>query len=142
MSDAANPISIREATPGDVSAVLDLIAPYVAQKYLLPRSREEVEKLIPHGFIAEAAGEVIGFSAVEIYSRKLAELQCLAVAPDFQGRGIAKRLIELCVQRAKENDVYELLAITASEKPFRDCGFDYSLPNQKRALFIHPTELE
>jgi len=32
------------------------------------------------------------------------------------------------------------MAISTSDDFLMQCGFDYSLPNQKRALFIHPGE--
>jgi len=44
--------------------------------------------------------------------------------------------VNACVELAKSKGVYELMAITSSENIFRSCGFDYSLPEQKRALFI------
>lgn len=79
--------------------------------------------------------QIIGFSAVEIYSPKLAELMCLAVHHDFQGTGVGKALVSKCVQRAKDLGVMEVMAISSSEDFLRTCGFDYSLPDQKKALF-------
>ena len=70
------------------------------------------------------------------HRRKLAEIQALGVALPWRGHGLGKQLVQLCVELARERGVYELMAITASEHLFRDCGFDYSLPDQKKALFI------
>ena len=131
-------LKIRMATLDDVSAVLELIAPYVEQRKLLPRTRDDIERLIPHGFVVEDEGQLVGFSAVEIYSRKLSEIQCLAVDDRFRRRGIGRSLIQRCVERARREGVLELMAITASEDFLRQCGFDYSLPDQKRALFLRP----
>ena len=86
--------------------------------------------------MAEAEGRIVGFAAVEIYSKKLSEIQCLAVAAENQGQGLGKQLIGRCVERAEKLGVLELMAITASEKLFVDCGFHDALPNQKTALFI------
>lgn len=139
MADRAMPeLEMRAARLDDVAGVLELIAPFVSQRKLLPRDRADIERLIPHGFVVEVASQIVGFAAVEIYSRKLAEIQTLAVATPFQRRGLARRLIQLCVQRARDNGVQELMAITSSESLFREFGFDYSLPDQKRALFLHP----
>ena len=99
-------------------------------------------RLVVHGFVAESAGRIVGFVALEVYSRKMAELQCLAVDADFQRRGLGKALVRRCVQRACELNIHELMAITASDALFRECGFDYSLPDQKKALFLHPCSLE
>lgn len=133
-------IVIRQATVADVPHVQTMIAPYVEARQLIPRTAEELEKLTENGFTAELAGRIVGFSAVDIYSRKLAEIQCLAVSADCRGQGVGRRLIEHCVARARENGVFELMAITSTDQLFQACGFDYSLPNQRRALFIHPNE--
>ena len=44
----------------------------------------------------------------------------------------------MCVERAKRENVVELMAITASEKLFSEVGFQYTLPDLKRALFVKP----
>jgi amino-acid N-acetyltransferase len=79
---------------------------------------------------------IVGFSAVEIYSRKLSEVQCLAVHEDFHGRGIGSELVRYCVEKAREKGVLEVMAISASDNFLRNLGFQYALPDQKRALFL------
>lgn len=130
-------VTIRPASVEDVPAVYQLTLPFVEQRKLLRRSEDDLRELVPNGFVADDQGTVVGFAAVEIYSKKLAELQCLAVDARYQGQGLGKRLVQACVARAKEQNVLELMAITAMESFFQDCGFDYSLPDQKRALFIN-----
>jgi|GEM_PF-215312 len=129
--------STRSAQPGDLPQIRTLVQPYVQRQMLLSRTDEELLKLIENGFVAEHRGGVVGFVALEIYSKKMAELECLAVAEALHGRGIGRRLIECCVQRARELKVYEVMTITASDELFQACGFHYALPDQKRALFIH-----
>ena len=131
------PVTYRPARVSDVPQIAALILPFVEQRKLLPRTTEDLTELVTNGFVAECQGEVVGFAAVEIYSKKLAELQCLAVAPAFQSQGIGKRLVQLCVECAKRNKVLELMAITQLETFFQECGFSYSLPDQKRALFVN-----
>lgn len=134
-------IIVREAVAADAATVFAFLCPFMKQQYLLTRSIDEIEKLTEHGFLAEReASQVVGFAAIEVYSRKMAEVQCLAVAPDCQGKGIGKQLIDHCVKRARLLSVCEVMAITANENLFQQCGFDYSLPNQKRALFIQTQE--
>lgn len=125
----------RRGTVEDVDAVNGLLRPWVQQKKLLNRTRAEMEALVPSGFLAEMDGKLIGFAAVEIYSRKLAEIQCLAVADGYQGHGIGSSLVRHCVELARERGVMEVMAISSSESFMKNLGFDYSLPDQKRALF-------
>ena len=135
-----DPVSFRSAYLSDVSSIMQLIEPFVVQKRLLARRDEELLRLVENGFVAVHDEAIVGFVAVEIYSPKLAEIQCLAVADSHQSQGLGKHLVQLCIECAHQSGVHELMAITASDGVFLDCGFDYSLPDQKRALFINPRE--
>ena len=137
MSVAGDNIAIRPAEITDAEAIEGLVEPYVQQRVLLRRSIEELRDLTRNGFIAEREGRIVGFAAVDIYSKKLAELQCLAVAQDSRGLRIGRLLVQACIDCARQHQVLELMAITAAEEFFRDCGFDYALPDQKKALFIN-----
>ena len=95
-------VAIRNATEDDVADIAQLIEPFVAQRQLLPRTEQELRRLIPHGFVAEFEGQVVGCAALEIYSKKIAEVQCLAVAAGHQGQGIGKRLVQCGVERARQ----------------------------------------
>ena len=134
-------IEFRVATPGDVAAIHALMRPYVAQHLLLSRTEGELAELTRHGFVAELpAGlndhpQLLGFAAIEVYSPKLAELQCLAVHHEHRNTGIGRRLVADCLDRARSLNIMEVLAISSSEDFLRSCGFDYSLPDQKKALF-------
>ena len=138
--DHVRELTIRPCRPADRQAVMALIEPYVQQKKILRRTLEELEELLLDSFVAELEGRVVGFVALEIYSRKLAEIRSLVVAAAHQGRGIGKQLVEACVERAREKNVFEVMAITSSEEFFRSCGFDYTLPGEKKAFFIQTRE--
>ena len=138
---AADAIVIRPAETRDLHALDEFIKPFVASKILIPRTFDELQELIRHGFLAEAAGELVGFAALEIYSSKLGEIRSLAVADGYQGQGIGKRLVHQCLERAKERNVLEVMAITSSEDFFKTCGFDFTLPGEKKALFLQTREL-
>jgi len=129
-------VEVRPARQDDVSQLAEFIVPFVAQKKLLPRTTEELDELIRLGFVAEMDGRMVGFAALEIYSRKLAEIRSLAVADEVQGRGIGRRLVQACVDRARERNILEVMVVTSSENFFRACGFDFTLPGEKKALFL------
>lgn len=137
-------ITYRQATPDDADVIHAILRPYVSNCKLFARTEAEVIELTRHGFIAEAGGRAVGFAAVEVYSRKLAEVQSLAVRAEYQGRGIGHELVGRCVQRAKELGVVEVMAISSSDEFLKSCGFDYSLPDAKRALFyqLQPRSLD
>ena len=131
----SSPIEIRDAVSSDVPELSEFLQPFFDQRLILQRTEAELAKLVEHGFVALSDDQIVGFAAIEVYSGKLAEIQSLAVSAQMQGRGIGKSLVSRCVERATELDVFELMAITATDKLFRELGFDYSLPNQKRAFF-------
>jgi amino-acid N-acetyltransferase len=53
---------------------------------------------------------------------------------------VGKQLVARCVQRAHELGVFEVMAISANEGFLQSCGFDFSLPDQKKALFFQTRE--
>jgi len=127
---------IREACRDDIPQLENLVDRFVQMNRLLPRTTDELCDLIPFGFVAVADGQVVGFAALEIYSAKLAEIRSLAVHDQYQGRGIGRGLVQRCVELAVKRNVLEVMAITSSDGFFQACGFDFTLPGEKKALFI------
>jgi amino-acid N-acetyltransferase len=134
--DGSGAIAVRPARFDDLEGIEDLIEPFVDGGKLLPRTWDELQNLVPTGFIAEQAGRIIGFAALEIYSRKMGEIRSLCVAEGFQGQGVGKKLVQACVDFAAERRVFEVMVVTSSEDFFRTCGFDFTLPGEKKALFL------
>ena len=134
-------VSVRAVTMDDLPAIAKFIEPFVAEGKLLPRTTEDLEDLLPHGFVAEVTGEIVGFAALEIYSPKMSEVRSLAVSPNYRGRGVGRQLVECCVARARERQVLEIMAITSNEEFFKQCGFDFTLPGEKKALFMQTRDL-
>lgn len=132
----AQEVTVRKAQPQDIPALGEFISLFVATGELLPRTLDELQELLENFFIAELDGEVVGCATLEIYSGKLAELRSLAVSPKVQGRGVGKQLVEACVELAKERNIFEVMAISASEDFFKRCGFDFTLPNLRKAFFL------
>lgn len=129
-------MNIRSATDGDLDAIASCIEPFVAAKKILRRTFSELQQLIPSYIVAECDGAIIGCVVLEIYSPKLAEVRSLVVSPEYHGKGIGKKLVNACVARAKEQGVFEVMAITSEDIFFQSCGFDFTLPGEKKALFF------
>jgi amino-acid N-acetyltransferase len=89
---------------------------------------------IPSFFVALVGDRIVGCCALQIYSRRLAEVRSLVVHPDFQGRGIASRLLEQCQQRGRERGVKQLLVVTGEVTLFERLGFS-TFRREKIALF-------
>ncbi len=134
-------ITIRLARDEELEDLERFIEPFVRNGRILPRTREELADLLPRGFVAVREGRYVGFAALEVYSSKLAELRSLVVDEHLQGRGIGSKLVEACLDLARALRVYEVIVITAEEAFFRGCGFDFTLPNQKKALFYQTRDV-
>ncbi|MEM7558500.1 MAG: GNAT family N-acetyltransferase [Planctomycetota bacterium] len=129
--------TVRAASAEDLNGIVTVLEPFVQNEVLLRRSEAEISDLIGTGFVAVHQSEsvIVGFCSVEIYSKKLAEILCLAVDGRHQGHGIGGLLVQECVSLAKAKGVMEVMAISSSEQFLHGLGFDYTLPHQKRALF-------
>lgn len=134
-------IIVRPLSLTDVDELSRFIEPFVREGRLLPRTQDELEDLVPNGFVAIAEGRIVGVAALEVYSKKLAELRSLAVAPEYRRMGVGRALVQKCVDRATQLNVLEVMAVTSSEEFFKSCGFDFTLPGEKKALFIQTRDV-
>jgi len=119
-------MEIRQATAEDFSAIQNLIAQYPEQ--LVQDHLPE-----PGEFFVAIDNNIVGCCALEVYSQRLAEIRSLAVAKEFQGKGIAIALIGRCLEAAKAKGVYEVLTITSADSLFEKHGFG-AFKNEKYAL--------
>lgn len=110
-------VVIRPAGKSDMPAIRALIRRY-------PR------KLLQHPlpfwkdfFVAYVSGKIVGCCALEVYSKKIAEVRSLVVAPQARRQGIGRRLVAECLKVGRRQKVREILVITASEKLFKKIGF-------------------
>jgi amino-acid N-acetyltransferase len=90
---------------------------------------------LPSFFVAEVSGELVGCCALQVYSKRMAEVRSLAVHPDFQDCGVASRLVEGCKQRARERGIKELFAVTSQTSFFERLGFA-TFRREKIAMFF------
>lgn len=120
-------MNIRKARKNDSVAIMALIKTF-PEKLM----QDHLPKMSAF-YIAEEKGEILGCCALDIYSKRIAEVRSLAVSPAAQGKGIATKLIEACIKEAKKKKIYELLTITGAEKLFAKHGFG-TFQNEKFAL--------
>ncbi len=139
-SDDSSQVTIREAHRDDIPQLEEFVEEFVQANRLLPRTTDELYDLVPFGFVALVNEQLVGFAALEIYSAKLAEVRSLAVRKNFQGLGIGRQLVQRCVELARTRNILEVMAITSADGFFRACGFDFTLPGEKKALFMQTRE--
>jgi amino-acid N-acetyltransferase len=97
---------------------------------ILPRTLKELYKVRDSFFFYKINNEIVACAALEIYTKRLAEIRSLYVLPDFRGQGLAKELIQLCITRAIKRHVKEIVAVTDKIELFREFGFTDDIKGQ------------
>ena len=126
---------IKKANHTHIDSIYLLIDANAKNTKLLPRSKEEIAEVIDSFYIFIKDNKVIGCCALEIYNKKLAEIRSLAVTSEHRNKGIAQKLIKVCVTEAKKKNVYKILVVTDRVNLFERQGFANCLNNQT-ALFL------
>jgi len=99
-------LNIRSARVGDVPAIQELIRTFADRKVMIRRSLGELYESIREFLVAvDDDGRVIGCAALHVFWDDLAELKCLAVAEQAQGRGIGRRLVDACWNASRELEI-------------------------------------
>lgn len=132
---------LRTATINDVGSILALIEPLESAGILVKRSRERLEMEIDRFVVLEHDGINVGCAALYIdHATHKAELACLAVLQQTQGAGHGEDLLEYIEQRAREQGVHTLFALTTQTAHwFVEHGFVAGavtdLPPAKQAFY-------
>lgn len=128
---------IRIATIKDISPIKQLIDWGAKNGKVLARDEDELKEVIHNFFVWEETGKIVACCSLEVYNKKLAEIRSLVVDENYQNKGIGKTLVEACIKRAHEKNIYEILTITDKDAFFEKIGFSKCLHGQW-ALFIRP----
>ena len=118
---------IRKANPKDFPAIRKLIRAFPEK--LLQNNLPPLKSF----FIATDGKYIVACCALEIYSKRLAEIRSLSVMREHQGKGVATALIARCLEEAKKKHVYEVLSITGAVSLFEKNGFN-TFNKEKYAL--------
>jgi amino-acid N-acetyltransferase len=122
--DGATPaLSLRKARAGDVDAMRELINAYAREDRMLERSREFLSENLRDFTVAESDGMFAGCCALHVLTPDLAEIRSLAIPPAFERRGIGRRLVDACIQEARELGLRRVFALTLVPAFFERCGF-------------------
>jgi len=81
-------------------------------------------------WVATAAGEIIGTSALIKGHHDVYELAKMCVAPSWRGKGVSKLLIEVCINKAREIGIARLELFSNHQlqpalKLYEQYGFHY-----------------
>jgi amino-acid N-acetyltransferase len=121
--EAKMEIAIRPAVEADIEGILQIVNGYAEQNLMLPRTREQIQRVLGRFLAAEHEGRVVGCGSNVELTPRLTELRSLAVAPDFRSTGLGRRLVEALVAQAQADGYHQICALTLNEGFFNRCGF-------------------
>lgn len=121
---SASSVLVRAAEPADIPAIHRLLSFYARQGIVLERSEEDLAFYLRNFSVAELDGAVVGCMAVRDFGNGLLEVRSLAVAPERQGGGVGRRMVEAAKERlARERGDFRLFALTLAPDFFQRLGF-------------------
>ncbi len=115
---------IRRACVDDVEQMAALINSYAAQGLMLPKTHAQLYNNLRDFIIADADGVVAGCAGLKITWRDLSEIVSLAVAPQWQGQGLGRRLCEPLIEDAAALGIPTVFALTYQVGFFAKLGFE------------------
>jgi amino-acid N-acetyltransferase len=116
-------LTIRKATIKDVSEMQKLINTYADRGDLLPRSLNDLYENIRDFWIAEQNSRIIGTCALHVNWENLAEIKALVIDEEFQGQGLGKRMVQGCLDEARDLGILRIFALTYKPEFFKRLDF-------------------
>ena len=120
---------IRPAKKKDVRAIQLLTKKAVESDELVKRTRLVIEKNLGDYYIFEIDKNTVACVALHVYpEQSKGELACLYVNPSHENQGIGRKLIDTCINAAREAGAYRIYlesnsALTPALTLYRSAGF-------------------
>ena len=114
---------IRKARITDVKQIQKLVEVFANKGEMLPRSLSELYDNLRDFYVYEEDGNVIGVCALHICWEDLVEVRSLVVAEGHTKKGIGKKLVNACVDEAREFGIKRVFALTYQRVFFEKLGF-------------------
>ncbi len=133
---------IRAANIEDVANILNLISSLENKGILVKRSRECLELEIENFYVITRDEDIIGCGALYPINENYAEIACIAITPEYQGRSLGEELLFYIEKQAIAKKITRLFLLTTQthhwfiEHDFKLVSLD-QLPAKKQPLYNH-----
>lgn len=107
----------------DIPKMQELVTPEVQNGVILYREDDEIANTIRSYILAKDKDRIVGFGALHIYSKSLAEIRSLIISGEYRGKGVGSEIVSRLEQEAKQLGIQELLALTYQQSFFEKAGF-------------------
>ncbi|RRS29845.1 MAG: acetyltransferase [Epsilonproteobacteria bacterium (ex Lamellibrachia satsuma)] len=117
-------ITLVKAKLSDIPAMQALVSSEVKEGIILDRSEDEVATNIRSYVLAKEGEKLVGYTALHIHSKRLAEIRSLIVDEKYRGQKIGQRMVEFTLEEARTLGVEEdVLVLTYLPEFFKKLGF-------------------
>ena len=117
-------IKLVKAKLSDIPAMQALVVSEVKDGIILDRTEDEVATNIRSYVLAKDGDRVVGYTALHIHSRRLAEIRSLIVDEAYRGQGVGQRMVQFTLDEAKAIGVEEdVLVLTYLPQFFLNLNF-------------------
>ena len=118
-------VELVKAKLNDIPAMQELVTSEVKEGIILNRSEDEVATNIRSYVLAKEEGKLVGYTALHVHSKRLAEIRSLIVDEKYRGQKIGQRMVEFTLEEAKALGVKEdVLVLTYLPVFFEKLGFN------------------
>jgi amino-acid N-acetyltransferase len=146
--------NIRAARYSDISDIIRVMQPAIAEKILIPRTPEGIEEKINDYIIYEVDGTPHACGALHIYNNGQGEIAAIAVDKTYTNLGIGNKIVDFLLDKATKLNLKQVFVLTTQTADwFLQCGFEKGtisdLPEEKQKqynrernslIFIYPLD--
>lgn len=131
---------IRNMSKDDITAVLSVMQPFIAQGILLPRNSEMLAEQYVNYIVYELDGAIKACASLIPYNGGQMEIAGIAVEKTCAHMGIGPKLVSFLIERAKRNGANSIFILTTQTADwFEKLGFRASeistLPPKRKELW-------
>ena len=117
-------IELVKAKLSDIPAMQALVVSEVKDGIILNRTEDEVATNIRSYVLAKDGNRLVGYTALHIHSRRLAEIRSLIVDEAYRGQKVGQRMVQFTLDEAKDIGVEEdVLVLTYLPQFFLKLNF-------------------
>ncbi len=117
-------IELVKATLSDIPQMQALVVSEVKDGIILNRTEDEVATNIRSYVLAKDGNKLVGYTALHVHSRRLAEIRSLIVDEAYRGQKVGQRMVQFALDEARVLGVAEdVLVLTYLPQFFLKLNF-------------------
>ncbi len=116
-------IFIRRAKITDVKEIANLIEEFAYKGEMLHRPLTDLYSYVRDFFVYRENDALMGICALHVCWEDLGEVKSLAVRDDVAGKGIGSKLVDTCLNEARDLAISRVFALTYRQGFFEKMGF-------------------